>query len=215
MSVAVLGSWVNGTTHTVEAGSNRLLLVFGYCEHNGVITSTGATYGTKTMTLINTEVSGATYRDRIAAYYLNDADIALASNSTVAVTWSATPSEGSSIESVFLSGVKQSSPIGANATATSASGTTLATVALATVNGDMGFASMIDNAASTFVFNNGFTKDYDGSHTKFDECAGHIVCTGADITPSITGASGRIAIIGFVVNNGKINVVRSVISNIA
>jgi hypothetical protein len=51
-TVALEGSWTTGLTHTVSAGSNRLLVFVTGMENNGDIDVTGVTYGGQTMSLV-------------------------------------------------------------------------------------------------------------------------------------------------------------------
>ena len=47
-TVELLGGWVSGTTHAVEAGSNRVLVFTAHAEHNSAITApSGVTYGAR------------------------------------------------------------------------------------------------------------------------------------------------------------------------
>lgn len=200
--VNLLGSWVTGTSHTKEAGSNRILVVIGHAEGN-----TGSnpylstvTYGGQAMTKIaaKTQTWDAVTRAYVAVFILNEAGVAAASGSTISASWS---KDSNSLTSVFLGNVDQSNLIGDIAIGGVKDAATVATSALATSNGDMVIAGATCTETGTYTANNGFTKDVDLSVSNFDGMGGHKAATGAAETPSITHStsSNRQAIIGFVV----------------
>ena len=95
-AVTILGSpaWVNGTTHTAEAGSNRLLVVFAAHRDltEGVDLDT-VTYGTESMTFQTRFEVTTGFVNHIELWYLNEAGIAAASSSTFVFTWNDTATQ--------------------------------------------------------------------------------------------------------------------------
>jgi unsaturated rhamnogalacturonyl hydrolase len=202
-AVSLLGSWVTGTSHTKEAGSNRILVVIGHAEgssgSNPVLSA--VTYGGQTMTKIadKTQTWDAVTRAYVAVFILNEAGVAAASSSTIGATWSGTSSN--SLTSLFLENVDQADIIGDFAVNGVKDINTIATSALATSNGDMVIAGATCSEIGTYTANNGFTRDVDLGVSNFDGMDGHKAGTGASETPSVTHSTSanRQAIIGFVV----------------
>ena len=114
--ISILGSWVTGTTHAKETGINRALVFIAHAEHSAATALNSVTYGGRSMTkVVENIISSGTTRTYVAAFILNDANITAATTTTFTPTWSATPSYGTSYESVFLQNVNQSALTGATA----------------------------------------------------------------------------------------------------
>lgn len=201
--VSLLGSWVTGTSHTKEAGSNRLLVVIGHAEGGTTSNPTlsAVTYGGQTMTKIadKTQTWDSVTRAYVAVFILNEAGVAAASNSTISASWSDTSSN--SLTSVFLGNVDQANLIGDCATNGVTNAATIAASALATSNGDMVIAGATCTETGTYTPNNGFTEGVESPISSADGCGDYKSATGAAETPSVTHSSSmnRQAIIGFVV----------------
>jgi len=138
--VSILGSWISGTTHTKESGSNRAFVVIAHAEGSGTSSPTlnTVTYGTRTMTKITDRVqtSGSSTRAYVGAFIFNEADVNLASSTTISATWGGSPTS-TSLTSVFLRDVNQAALYGAYASNGLNNTQTITTSALATKNGDM------------------------------------------------------------------------------
>jgi hypothetical protein len=211
-AVSILGSWTSGATHTKEAGSNRVLLVFAHAEYawaNTPATYT-VTYGGQTMTKIaeKTQIYSGQTRAYVAAFILNEAGVAAASTSTISVTWGGSPGSNV-ITSVFLGGVDQTVPVAAYATGgthsktSSVASATVTTPALATTNGDMVIAAVTSSQSGNYSPNSGFTEAIEASISNADSCGDYKLATGAAETPSVTHTftnnTNREAMVGFVV----------------
>lgn len=110
---ALLGSWVDGTVHAAESGTNRILLfIIGSDDNNALSTTTGVTYGGVAMSLVgrNYFLNGSYYQG-ISMWYLLDSDIDLAGGSSFLVTWDAVPTYQVLYSSAFFSNVDQKDPI--------------------------------------------------------------------------------------------------------
>ena len=90
---SLLGSWVTGTTHTAEAGSNRALILVstrtGWDDSGETITS--VTYGGQALVHVERgeeDSSSTGYFTQTEVWILDEAGIAAASNSTFVVNWS-------------------------------------------------------------------------------------------------------------------------------
>jgi rhamnogalacturonyl hydrolase YesR len=201
--VQILGSWVTGTSHTKETGSNRVLVVIGHAEgssgSNPVLSA--VTYGGQTMTKVadKTQTWDATSRAYVAIFILNEAGVAAASSSTISATWSGTSSN--SLTSVFLSNVDQTNIIGDFAVNGVRAAATIATSALATSSGDMVIAGVTCTGTGSYTPNNGFTEGVESPISSADGCADYKSSTGAAETPSVTHSTStnHQAMVSFVV----------------
>jgi unsaturated rhamnogalacturonyl hydrolase len=201
--VNLAGMWVTGTSHTKEAGSNRLLVVIGHAEggtgSNPYLST--VTYGGQTMTKIaaKTQTWESLSCAYVAVFILNEAGVAAASDSNISASWSGTSSN--SLTSVFLGNVEQANLIGDYATNGVKDAATIATSALATSNGDMVIAGATCTESGTYSPNSGFTEGVESPISNADGCVDYKFATGASETPSVTHSTStnRQAIIGFVV----------------
>ena len=115
--IDIIGTWDSGTTHAKQAGTNRALLFFVHAEPNSSVTPLNTvTYGGQTMTKVidRAGVSGTMapiFRAYVAAFILNEAGIAAASNTTFTPTWSGTVPDLVTYSSVFLKDVNQTTLI--------------------------------------------------------------------------------------------------------
>lgn len=205
--VNIIGPWLTGTTHAKENGANRALIFIAHEESaNGNPYLSSVTYGGRAMTKIievNAVVASGNY---VAAFILNEANIAAASDSNFTPTWSGTPSS-TAYASVFLQTVDQTTPVGASAKNSSTSSTPnpITTSALATNNGDMVILGATCGNPGSYTLNNGFIE---GTDQAFGGTAGATGVTGHKKTPTASSEApsatysatvNRQAIIGFVV----------------
>jgi type II secretory pathway pseudopilin PulG len=201
-TVGILGSWVTGTTHAKESGTNRALVFIAHVEEGGAITLNSVTYGGQTMTKVIDRIVDTTTRAYVVAYILNEAGVAAATSGTFAPTWSTTP-DYVAYASVFLRNVNQTTLIGASASNGTTSGNTITTSALATSNGDMVIDAATCGNTGSYTINNGFTEGTD--QTMGDTATGatgYKSATGVAETPSVThSGANRQVLIGFVVQS--------------
>ncbi|MHC4739491.1 MAG: beta strand repeat-containing protein, partial [Planctomycetota bacterium] len=199
--VEIIGSWLSGTTHTAESGTNRLLVFTGHVEDNNAdMDLTSVTYGGQSMTKVVQQNAGSGYRAYVVAYVLDETGINAASGSDFVVTWAETPSRAPGFSSVFLQNVYQTAPTAATDGNGTESSATLATSALSTNDGDMVFVAGTCGNSGTYSVNNGFTEAVELSIASADAVAGYKAATGASETPSITHSNvNRQVVIGFVV----------------
>jgi len=206
--VEILGSWVSGTSHTEESGSNRVLIVIAHAEGSSWRNPTlsTVTYGGQTMTKITDRVQSSGFwqtRAYVGAFILNEAGVNAATSSTISASWGGSPTS-TSITSVFLGGVSQEDLVGAYATNGVSNAGTITTSALTTSSGDLVIEGATCTETGTYTANNGFTKGVDLGVSGFDGMGGHKSATGASETPSVTHSSStnRQALLGFVVQAG-------------
>lgn len=198
-SVATLTGWISGTTNPKVSGNNRLMTVMVMGESSDDFSATGVTYGGQAMTKqterLHTDGS-CTYA---AIFTLSEAGINNASSGTIAVSWSATPTSGSSICSVLLGNVDQTKPISLAAN-NALTGTRVSTTsALPTGSGDMVIMSGATANNKTIAFANDFTKQFESDSTWGDGTGGDKIGSGASETPSFSqSASGRMVVCAIV-----------------
>ena len=118
--VSILDSWTTGTTHTVSAGTSRLLLVGVYGEDTGAVNSVNTvTWGGQTLTEINEVVIDTTLSNIAWLGYLDEAGIAAATDNTIIATWSGSPPNNDiQYSAVTFENVDQTTPIGGSSTGT-------------------------------------------------------------------------------------------------
>jgi GH35 family endo-1,4-beta-xylanase len=201
--VGILGSWVSGTTHTKESGSDRALVFIAHARYNSTAATslTSVTYGGQTMTKVVEKITSSASNPRIyiAAFILNEAGVAAASGSTFTTTWSTTPTY-TAYGSVFLQNVNQSALIGATASDEVTTGTLLTTPMLATNPGDMVIGAATNSATGSYTMNNSFTEAQELTMTSADAVEGYKTANGAEEIPSVTHSTSgnRQTAIGFV-----------------
>jgi GH35 family endo-1,4-beta-xylanase len=201
--VGVLGSWVVGTTHAKESGTDRALVFIAHAEHTGSVNLDSVTYGGQTMTKVVDKIvdSGST-RTYVAAFILDDAGITAATDTTFSPSWSTTPTS-SAYSSVFLANVNQSALTGATAgdATSSISSALITTPRLATNAGDMVIDAATCSNTGSYTVNNAFTKALELAITSADAVDGYKTANGADEIPSVSHSTstGRQSLIGFVV----------------
>jgi hypothetical protein len=200
--VAILGSWVTGTTHAKVTGTNRALIFLAHAERNSSgITLNSVTYGGRAMTkVVEKVISSGTTRTYVAAFILNDAGINAATTTTFTPKWSATPTSYA-YSSVFLKNVNQTTLTGATASNATSTGATITTSALANSAGDMVIDAATCSNTGSYTVNNGFTEALELTITNADGVDGYKSATGANETPSVkhSTTNGRQSLIGFVV----------------
>jgi len=187
-----------------------MMVVMVMGETTANFTATGVKYGGQTMTKVTEKsiLSGsATYS---AIFILKEVGVNAATSGTIAVTWSATPSAGSSIYSVLLGNVDQTTTI-VSANNALASATSITTSAMATASGDIVVMCGATANNNTQTFNNSFIKQFESNSGWGDGVGGNKMGTGVIETPSFTqSASGRMVLCALVAK--KSSVLKSALS---
>jgi glucuronoarabinoxylan endo-1,4-beta-xylanase len=203
-TVTILGTWVTGTSHTKEAGTNRALIFIAHGERTGTMNLSAVRYGGQSMTkVVERNYSAASGYAYVVSYILKEAGVAVATSSTFTLTWSGTAPSAAGYSSVFLSNVNQTTATGATGSGGSTTNP-VTTSALATSSGDMVIDAATCGNAGSYTLNNNFIEGTDqqmgGTATGV---TGRKSATGANETPSATysGTINRQAIIGLVVKH--------------
>ncbi len=207
--VAILDPWTTGTTHTVSAGANRLLLVGVYGEDSGVIASINTvTWGGQTLTEISEATVGTGYSNLVWMGYLDEAGIAAASGSTIVATWSGTtPNESVLYSAATLENVDQTTPIGASSTGTSTSASTVQVAGVLNVSaGDMAaYVTVSGEQGRTHTADTGYTEGTEEDSGGVGQVASNatkVIASAGTEQPMATwsGTNNRLAIVGAIIN---------------
>jgi len=192
-NVEIIGSWVGGSTHSIESGSNRVLILTVHAEDDNSDMHATVTYGGQVMTKViesNYAIPGDPYRAYAAIFMLDETGISAASGNEFSISWEQSPSRGANYTSVFLSGVDQSSPIGATSS-NGANTSTISTDPLPTNESDIVILAGTNGNTGTYSLNNGFIKGVEVDVPSADGVSGYKYATGAYETPSITHSNSK------------------------
>ena len=181
------------------AGSDRLLVFMVGHENNQSILVSTVTYGGRPLTRINGTAVGTSSTVRIELWYLNEAGIAAATNSTFAVTYTGgTPSTQHFAAATFRN-VHQTTPIVASGVnSTNAATPNPLPIAFAVTADGMAVGAAINGNAGSFTWNNGWTEGVDQSlSTSTSTSADHLEVANGTATASATSTNqNRQAIVG-------------------
>ena len=199
--VRILNSWVSGTSHPKEEGSNRALLFLAHVKHwSADMELSSVSYGGQPMTMIGERNVGTGGRAYVVAYILDEAGIAAATGDIFTPTWTLPRYITPAYSSVFLENVDQAVLIGDIDSNGTTNSNTLATGALYTHPGDLVVVAGTCGNAGTYSVDNDFTEALELSIQWADGVVGYKPAIGLAETPSITHSNAnRQVIIGFVV----------------
>jgi hypothetical protein len=191
-AVSLLGTAVTGTSHTVEAGTNRALLI-GLCwdfSTPQTLDITNVQYGGQAATEIG-EAHTAGTQLYVGLWRVMESGIAAASGSTITYTTSHTEDATRPVAhvSLFVGGVDQSTPQVDSDSAVASNVTTHTTPALTTATNGLGVAVDASGDSGAFTPNNAWIERADFG----EDGAPTLTCTlitkattGSDETPSVT-----------------------------
>ena len=188
--VEALTNWSTGLSHSVQGGSERLLLFTAGMEDANDRTITSASYGGQPLQLITTAGAVSSgYRARAYMYYLNEAGIAAAVNSTFSVTWSGGYDDVHYAARLYQN-VDQTNPIrDSDSGSAGASSPNPITAGPTTVqDGDMAVAAAQCGNPETYSWNNGFIKGTDNAGSTSQHSTADRLITGgvSTVTASAT-----------------------------
>lgn len=204
--VHILDGWTAGTSHVSVPGSDRALVALVCAESNSVPSLSGVTYGGQAMTEVVSEVieDGNTV-EYAAAYVLNDAGIANASDSGISLEWSTAPSKTPTMLSCMYENVDQSSLAGAYQAASSTS-SPIETGNLTNAAGDMLVAFIVNgDSQSGFAFDGDFSELIEENGEGANCAVAHKIGRGTADNAKVSITNGnRSALVGFVLRkNGR------------
>lgn len=201
-TIAALTGWVSGTNNPKVAGTDRLMVVMVTGEHSATNSVTQVTYGGQVMTKQVENCVGTGTTTYSSIFTLDEAGVSAATSGTIAVTWKATPSSGSSVVSVLLGNVDQATPVPVKTQTSLPNGTTLSTSSFSTTVDHMLIMSGATANNNTQTFNNSFIKMFEGNAGWGDGVAGYKMGTGVSETPSFSqSASGRMSLCAVLVKS--------------
>lgn len=197
-TVGLLGDgWQTGTSHTVQAGSNRLFVLIIAVKDTSDPTFTSSTYLGSTMSTIGgIKVPDDTNDGYIQMMYHNEATIAGGGSTTISAIWSIAP-DNEIFMHAFFENVDQASPIGNTASAQIEEGGppsnyTFALGAISSTSGDdMVVAGFYDEITGSNEYspNNSFTERIETGTGSMRCCTIDKQSTGSD-DPSVDNIFG-------------------------
>ncbi len=182
-TVARVGSWTNGTSHTVGAGSDRVL-VFATGYENGSSNDTDVTavsYGGQALTPIGQSVAGTTTLARVELWYLNEAGIQASSGTTFNVTYgNGSPSNAMHAAATYQN-VDQATPIADTDVDTTTSVDPIDAVVNVTA-GAMAISGAVCGNSGTYAWGNGWAEgtDQDGGSSTMSTADNPATGSGTD-----------------------------------
>jgi hypothetical protein len=184
--MARVGSWTTGLTHTVGAGNDRLLVFMVGHENNQDVLISAVKYGGQSLTRINGSVVGSA--DRIELWYLKEAGIVAATNSTFVVTWGSAAPSAPHYAAATIQNVDQTTPVVNSAVnATNASTPNPLPIAVPATSDGISVAAAICGNTGSFTWNNGWTEGPDQSLTSSSSTAAdHFEAANGTATASAT-----------------------------
>ena len=197
--IARVGSWTTGLSHTVGAGSDRLLVfVTGY-EHSANVSINSVTYGGQTMTQAEQHFAGTSTYARVEIWYLNEAGIQAASDTTFVVSYSATPLYPMHAAATFEN-VDQTTPLQDTdkAYTNAATPNPIVTPAFDVVAGGMAVGGAISGNVGSYTWNNSWTEGNDqtaGSTTTMSTGQHAAAAAGTDIASATHSGPNRQVIV--------------------
>ncbi len=200
--VELADAWTTGLTHTVAAGlgGNRLLMFsVGYenCTDVGVTT---VTFGTRTLTRITgaAALTAACY-SRTELWYLNEAGLTAASNSTFVVTWGGTAPTSPAYSAAVYRNVYQTSPVVTSNTAVANAATPNPITAAVTVAlRQMVVSTVTTGNTGSYTWNNSFVERTDqaiGATTTFSTADKSPAAAGTETASATHTGPNRQAIV--------------------
>ena len=159
-TVSRVGSWTTGLTHTVGAGTDRLLVFATGYETGTANDITAVTYGGQPMSpMVEDEILSSIYA-RSELWYLDEAGIQAASGTTFLVTHSGGSPDYETHAAATYQGVDQSTPIGDTSTNQSTTVDPI-TTPVNTSSGDMAVSNVMCGQGGTYAWGNGWTEGTD------------------------------------------------------
>lgn len=188
--VAAADAWTTGLTHSVGAGSNRLLVfAVGYENATDTLVSS-VSYGGQAMTRITgTSATSTGVYNRAELWYLKESGIAAASSTTFSVTWGGGAPTDPMYAAGAYTGVDQTTPIAdSSSNSTTAATPNPLTTNLTVLDREMSVGVAISGNTGTYSWGNSWTEDTDqtsGATTNLST-AHHAETASATATASAT-----------------------------
>jgi hypothetical protein len=208
-SVCQVSTWTTGLTHTVGAGSNRLL-IFAVGDEDGTSDPgvSSVTYGGQTLTRIAGDSegtgSGGIAIDRVELWYLNAAGIAAASGTTFTVTWGGPAPADPMYAAASFANVNQTTPIAASSTNKTPNATpNPLTTSVSASAGSLAVGGVISGNSGSYTWNNAWTEGVDqtsSNTTTMSTASYSVLSTGTQTASATHSGPNRQVIVAAVLN---------------
>lgn len=196
-------AWTTGLTHTAGTGSNRALVFVAAGENNPDRDLTAVSYGGQSLIPIRDEAICSALCARNEVWYLGEAGIAAATDSTFVPTWASAPGEVL-YSAVTLANVDQVTPIGpTGGTGTTTDNPIQIPTPINVDQGDLVIVSAADGEAATYSPDGDYIEGTDQASASMTlATASKAITTSGTTQPSMTfdAASNRQVISGVVFN---------------
>jgi hypothetical protein len=157
-----LGAWTTGLTHTNGAGNDRLLVFMVSYENSADVGVSTVKYGGQSLTRINGTAAGTSSIDRVELWYLKEAGIVAATNTTFVVTYGGTAPTAVLYAAATYKNVDQTTPIlASNINSTNNSSPNPITTTVSVTADGIAIAASASGNSSTYTWNNGWTEGTD------------------------------------------------------
>jgi hypothetical protein len=191
---ARVGSWTTGLTHTNGAGAKRLLVFMVGYENGSDVPISTVSYGGQSLTRINGTSVGTSSVVRIELWYLKEAAIAAATNTTFVVTYGGTAPGGKHFAAATFQNVDQIAPIlSSSVNSTNASTPNPLPTSVSKTADGVALAAAISGNSGTFTWGNGWTEGIDqslsGGSASSSTSADHASTANGTDTASATSSS--------------------------
>lgn len=181
--VTIVDGFTSGTTKTISAGINRLLVVGIFAEDSATNADIDTvTYGGETMTEIHDEQITTVFTNAVWVGYLDETGMSAAIGNTISPTWvGGTPDSSVLYSSVVLGHVDQVNPISGWSADSAASVATLqATSSLSVADGDRTlYFTGVGSGGVTHTPSSGYTEGTEEDDTSAVAATAHRAITGS------------------------------------
>jgi hypothetical protein len=159
---ARLGAWTTGLTHVAGSGNDRLLVFAVGYEDNQDDLVNAVTYGGRPLTRINGTVVGSPSRVRIELWYLNEAGIAAATNTTFVVSYGTGVPASPHYAAATYRDVDQTTPVlSSSINSTNAATPNPLPTSVSVTSDGIAVAAAISGNSGSFTWGNGWTEGTD------------------------------------------------------
>lgn len=160
--VSRVGAWTTGLTHTVGAGTDRLLVFSVGDEDNTDQGVDSVYYGGQSLTRIAGEVAGTTIFDRAELWYLDEAGITAATGNTFSLVWAVDAPDDPNYAAATYENVSQYVPVAFyDSVFTNVATPNPITITINVVQDGMAVASVTCGNTGGYTWNNGWTEGTD------------------------------------------------------
>lgn len=208
-AVATANSWTTGLTHTAGVGPDRLLVfVVGYENCSGDPGVSAVSYGGRSLTRADGASAGTSCFGRVEIWYLSEASLTLASNSTFTVTWGGSAPSNPMYSARTYKRVDQTTPVNAtNTNWTNSATPNPITTAVSVDDGGMAVSGVIAGNSGSYTWNNSFVGGADqtsGSTVTMSSADKSVSTDGSETASASHTGPNRQAIVAVALNANNV-----------